>query len=131
VFSQCNRCWRTRGGRPKRLGNRPGGAPTVRCGGFRLPSRGSTTLRVSGSCSPPCWAGVIKGVAEGGGQVGPAHPRIFLAHPRIKVKHLLKTRYICNNLKKKSNTKALKWNDKNSRKIRSLFSDYINFLSQA
>jgi hypothetical protein len=39
--------------------------------------------------------------------VGPAHPRIFLAHPRIKVKHLLKTKYICNNLKKESNTKAL------------------------
>jgi hypothetical protein len=60
--------------------------------------------------------------------VGPANPRIFLAHPRIKVKHLLKTRYICNNLKKKSNTKALKWNDKNSRKIRSLFSDISIFL---
>jgi hypothetical protein len=44
---------------------------------------------------------IFKGVAKGGGQVGPAHPRIFLAHPRIKVKHLLKTRYICNNLKKK------------------------------
>jgi hypothetical protein len=59
VFSQCNRCWRTRGGRPKRLGNRSRGAPIVRCGGFRLPSRGSSTLRVSGSFSPPCWAGVI------------------------------------------------------------------------
>jgi hypothetical protein len=32
-----------------------------------------------------------KGVARGGGQVG------------IKVKPLLKTRYICNNLKKKKN----------------------------
>jgi hypothetical protein len=42
-----------------------------------------------------------QGRSKGGGQVGPAHPRIFLAHPRIKVKHLLKTRYICNNLKKK------------------------------
>jgi hypothetical protein len=59
VFSQCNRCWRTRGGRPKRLGNRSRGAPTVRCGGFRLPSRGSSTLPVSGSFSPPCWVGVI------------------------------------------------------------------------
>jgi hypothetical protein len=59
VFSQCNRCWRTRGGRPKRLGNRSRGAPIVRCGGFRLPSRGSSTLRVSGSFSPPCWTGVI------------------------------------------------------------------------
>jgi hypothetical protein len=28
------------------------------------------------------------GVAKGGGQVGPAHPRILLAHPRIKVKHI-------------------------------------------
>ncbi|KAJ3631753.1 hypothetical protein MTP99_012862 [Tenebrio molitor] len=41
---RCNRCWRTRGGRPKRLEDRPRVAPTVRCGGFRLP-----TLRVSGS----------------------------------------------------------------------------------
>jgi hypothetical protein len=49
----------------------------------------------------------LQGRSKGGGQVGPAHPRIFLAHPRIKVKHLLKTRYICNNLKKESNTKAL------------------------
>jgi hypothetical protein len=49
VLSQCNRCWRTRGGRPKRLENRPGGAPTVRCGGSRLLPRGSTTLRVNGS----------------------------------------------------------------------------------
>jgi hypothetical protein len=24
----------------------------------------------------------------GGGQVGPAHPKILLAHPRIKVKHI-------------------------------------------
>jgi hypothetical protein len=45
----CNRCWRTRGGRPKRLENRRGGAPTVRCGGSMLLPRGSTTLRVSGS----------------------------------------------------------------------------------
>jgi hypothetical protein len=29
-----------------------------------------------------------KGVAKGGGQVGPAHPRVLLAHPRIKVKHI-------------------------------------------
>jgi hypothetical protein len=33
IFSQCNRCWRTRGGGPKRLGNRPRGIPTVRHGG--------------------------------------------------------------------------------------------------
>jgi hypothetical protein len=31
---------------------------------------------------------MVKGVAKGGGQVGPAHPRILLAHPRIKVKHI-------------------------------------------
>jgi hypothetical protein len=48
-----------------------------------------------------------QGRSKGGGQVGPAHPRILLAHPRVKVKHLLKTRYIGNNIKK-SNTKALK-----------------------
>jgi hypothetical protein len=30
---------------------------------------------------------VLKGVAKGGGQVGQTHPRIVLAHPRIKVKH--------------------------------------------
>jgi hypothetical protein len=28
------------------------------------------------------------GRSKGGGQVGPAHPRILLAHPRIKVKHI-------------------------------------------
>jgi hypothetical protein len=28
VFSVCNRCWRTRGGGPNRLGNRPRGIPT-------------------------------------------------------------------------------------------------------
>jgi hypothetical protein len=66
-------------------------------------------------------SGVEQGRSKGGGgQVGPAHPR-------IKVKHLLKTKYICNNLKKESNTKALN----GMIKIRSLFSDYINFLSQA
>jgi hypothetical protein len=31
---------------------------------------------------------ITMGVAKGGGQVGPAHPRILLAHPRIKVKHI-------------------------------------------
>jgi hypothetical protein len=32
---------------------------------------------------------MVKGVAKGrGGQVGPAHPRILLVHPRIKVKHI-------------------------------------------
>jgi hypothetical protein len=31
---------------------------------------------------------ISMGVAKGGGQVGPAHPRILLAHPRIKVKHI-------------------------------------------
>jgi hypothetical protein len=29
-----------------------------------------------------------QGRSKGGGQVGPAHPRILLAHPRIKVKHI-------------------------------------------
>jgi hypothetical protein len=29
-----------------------------------------------------------QGRSKGGGQVGPAHPRILLAHSRIKVKHI-------------------------------------------
>jgi hypothetical protein len=39
-----------------------------------------------------------KGVAKGGGQVGPAHTRILLAHPRIKVKHIknkIHQQYLC------------------------------------
>jgi hypothetical protein len=29
-----------------------------------------------------------QGRSKGGGQAGPAHPRILLAHPRKKVKHI-------------------------------------------
>jgi hypothetical protein len=55
----CNRCWRTRGGRPIRLGNRPRRIPT------------ETSRRIKVSCtrvndpthqriiSPPCWTDVI------------------------------------------------------------------------
>jgi hypothetical protein len=32
--------------------------------------------------------GQLHGRSKGGGQVGPAYPRILLAHPRIKVKHI-------------------------------------------
>jgi hypothetical protein len=56
---ECNRCWRTRGGRPIRLGNRLRRIPT------------ETSRRIKASCtrvndpthqrinSPPCWTDVI------------------------------------------------------------------------
>jgi hypothetical protein len=69
-----------------------------------------------------------QGRSKGGGQVGPAHPRIFLAHPRIKVKHLLKTKYICNNLKKESNTKALNGRIKIYSVIISIFFHRLNLI---
>jgi hypothetical protein len=45
----------------------------------------------SGKIAVPPGGGGIRdnqGRSKGGGQVGPAHPRILLAHPRIKVKHI-------------------------------------------
>jgi hypothetical protein len=33
----------------------------------------------------------LQGRSKGGGQVGPAHPRILLAHPKIKIKHIKNT----------------------------------------
>jgi hypothetical protein len=55
----CNRCWRTRGGRPIRLGNRPRRIPTETSRRIKASFTRVNDPTLQRIISPPCWADVI------------------------------------------------------------------------
>jgi hypothetical protein len=55
----CNRCWRTRGGRPIRLGSRPRRIPTETSRRIRASFTRVIDPTLQRIISPPCWADVI------------------------------------------------------------------------
>jgi hypothetical protein len=55
----CNRCWRTRGGRPIRLGSRPRRIPTETSRQIKASFTRVIDPTLQRIISPPCWADVI------------------------------------------------------------------------
>jgi hypothetical protein len=55
----CNRCWRTRGGRPIRLGTRPRRIPTETSRRIKASFTRVIDPTLQRIISPPCWADVI------------------------------------------------------------------------